>query len=239
MLLALGLQSSRHVQQLRLMCERWEVPHDHLGHRAPADDLVREVLATARSWPEALSRLGYAGSSGSARSALRRHALRLGLDVRALASTPTPEPHPVPLRPDLRHLRDAGVHFVAGAVVLAGHRVLWPLEPGPYDLVVEMRDRLLRVQVKTTSRRVSGTWVCSITRSEYADVAGSKRRVCYQPGEVDLFAVVDGDQEVYLIPYEDVAGMTALSMRRYLDYRVPRVAGTSHAEEPPDRRRTR
>lgn len=149
--------------------------------------------------------------------------VRLGLDLRRLTARPTPDGADLSLQPDLRHLRQAGAYIVAGAFTLAGHRVSWPLEPAAYDLVVDAGGRLLRVQVKTSSRQVGGSWTCSITRSEYADVAGGKRRVRYTTDEVDIFAVVDGAGEVYVIPIDDVAGLTNLSMRRYDAYRIPRL----------------
>lgn len=223
-LIRLGLHASasRHVPELRLLCRHWTIPDDHLAQQAPATDHMRDVLSTARSWPEALTRLGYAENSGSARAAIRRHALRLGLDTRPLATRPVAAARPMSLAPQLSHLRTAGAQMAAAAFLLAGYRVLWPLEPAPYDLVVE-KDQLLRVQVKTTTRREAGSWTCSITRSEYADVAGGKRRVCYQPGDFELFAIFDGDGELYVIPFDEVAGMTYLSLPRYVAYRIPHL----------------
>ena len=222
-LLKLGLRS-RHTERVRVLCEQWGVPHEHLAHRAPADELLREVLSTATEWSDVLRRLGYAGDSGSARTTIRRHAQRLGLDVRRLADYPPAAPgelDALSLEPDLEHLRSAGAYLVAGAFTLAGHRVCWPLEPAVYDLLVDTGDRLLRVQVKTTSLRVGDSWACSITRSEYADVAGGKRRVPYSAAEIDVFGIVDGTGQIYVIPVDVVSGMTNLSLRRYAAYRIP------------------
>ncbi len=231
-LLALGLESHRHVRQLRVLCDQGGVAYEHLGYRAPPDDLLREVLSRAQSWPEAMSGLGFAENSGSARETVRKHAVRLGLDLRHLTARPSPRSVVPSMQPDLRHLRHAGSYLAAAAFVLAGHRVSWPLEPAPYDLVVDTGERLLRVQVKTSSRLVGGVWTCGITRSEYADVAGGKRKVRYSPDEVDAFAVVDGAGEVYVIPIEDVVGLTHLSLRHYANYRIPRLAAGPDAVEP-------
>lgn len=222
-LLRLGLKSHRHVRALRELCEAWGVPFAHLVHQAPPDEALRSVLAAATSWTDALTRLGFAEESGSARSTIRKHAARLGLDVGHLDDRLPAPTAQLSMQPDLAALRFAGTYLAAGAFVLAGHRVCWPLEPAPYDLIVEAGGTLLRVQVKTSSRLVAGSWVCAITRSEYADVAGGKRRVCYTPEDVDLFAILDGDGQMYVIPIEDVTGMTALSLRRYAKYRVPRT----------------
>lgn len=232
-LLTLGLRS-RHTERLRLLCEQWDVPHQHLAQRAPRDDQLREVLTTAAGWPEVLRRLGYAVDSGSARTTVRRHAQRLGLDTRRLAEHPPAAPPPldaVTWTPHLQHLRTAGAHLVAAAFTLAGQRVCWPLEPAVYDLLVDVGDRLLRVQVKTTSRRAGDSWTCSITRSEYADVAGGKRRVTYTSAEIDLFAIVDGHGEIYLIPMDVVSGMTNLVLRRYTAYRIPTLRAVSERDE--------
>ena len=223
-LLQLGLHASRHTRALRALCDQEGIAYSHLEHHAPPDVLLREVLPVAGSWPEAMTGLGFAQDSGSARATIRKHARRLGVDVAHLDQPPPPSSaRALGMTPDLRHLRGAGAYLVAGAFVLAGYRVSWPLEPAVYDLVVDTGERLLRVQVKTTSRRSGGSWACSITRSEYAAVAGGKRSVRYTPQEVDAFAVVDGQGDVYVIPIDDVAGLTNLSLRRYAGYRIPRL----------------
>jgi hypothetical protein len=232
-LLKLGLRSP-HTERVRALCEQWDVAHGHLAQRAPRDELLREVLNTATGWPDVLRRLGYAEDSGSARTTIRRHAQRLGLDTRRLAEYPPAVPPllaPATWAPDLQHLRAAGTSLVAAAFTLAGHRVCWPLEPAVYDLLVDTGDRLLRVQVKTTSRRTGDSWSCSITRSEYADVAGGKRRVAYSPAEIDVFAIVDGHGEIYLIPIDVVSGMTNLVLRRYTAYRIPTLRVESERAE--------
>lgn len=134
--------------------------------------------------------------------------------------------------PKLQHLRAAGTYLVAAACTLAGYSVCWPLEPAVYDLLVDAGNRVLRVQVKTTSLRVGGSWTCSITRSEYADVAGGKRRVAYSPADIDAFGIVDGDGEIYIIPIETVSGMTNVSLRRYAAYRISRLSTAHGASEP-------
>lgn len=187
-LLALGLSRHRHVPALRALCEKWDIDDRHLRHRSPPDDQLREVLSTASSWPDALGRLGYADASGSARHTLRAHAARLGLDVARLGKTCEPGALPWPVEPDLYHLRRAGAFMVAASMSLAGYSVSWPLEPATYDLVVGRGGFLLRLQVKTTTRRISGSWNCAVTRSSYADVPGGKRRARYDVGQVDAFA---------------------------------------------------
>ena len=129
--------------------------------------------------------------------------------------------------PDGRlHLRTAGELLVAAIYALQGQRVSWPLQAAPYDLIAESSDHLslARVQVKTCTRKQAGAWLCWITRSEYADVPGGKRRVAYAIDDVDVLAVVDGDLQVYLIPFALVAGQSTVTPRAYDTYRVAGVA---------------
>ena len=122
------------------------------------------------------------------------------------------------------HLRAAGGNLVAAVYALAGCRVAWPLEPAPYDLVVERADGvMLRVQVKTCTTRQGGSWICWITRSTYAAVPGGKTRVRYATSDVDVLAVVDGDGAVYLIPFDVVAHQSTVTLRAYRSYLAARL----------------
>lgn len=124
-------------------------------------------------------------------------------------------------RIDVRNLRDAGAMVVAAVLTLCGHRVSWPLEPAPYDLIVTTDSGIERVQVKTTTRRQGNTWVCSLSRSRYTSRSTSlRRRSWYTSDEIDSFGVVDGDLAVYRLPFSVVAGRSAIHLSRYSDYRV-------------------
>ncbi len=141
-------------------------------------------------------------------------------------------PHPAAAR----HLPAAGALVVAAIYALQGSRVSWPLEPAPYDLLVEPPDgaAMLRVQVKTCTTQQHGTWICWVTRSRYARVPGGKRRTSYAPGDVDVLAVVTGDLDVYLLPFEVVAGRTAITLRSHTAYRAATVGllgGAAVAEQ--------
>jgi hypothetical protein len=218
----LGWSSAHRGRQLRRACDELGIDHSHFRYHVFTDDQLVAVLSTAVSWREALARLGYAEDSGSARATVRKHANRLGLPAPEFVVAPQAD-HREALFPDPRHLRTAGPAIVAASCLLAGYRVSWPLEPASYDLLVDTGCRLLRAQVKTCTRRAGGSWVCSVTRSEYADASGGKRRAWYSPEEIDVFAIVDGDGEVYWIPLQDVIGQANLSLRRYGAYRVPRL----------------
>lgn len=45
----------------------------------------------------------------------------------------------------------------------------------------------------------------------------------YDPDVIDLFFIMDGDLNMYLIPIRDVAGRTSLLLRTYADYIVGNV----------------
>ncbi len=115
-------------------------------------------------------------------------------------------------RPEAARLRRAAPYLVAAACELRGSSVSWPLEPVVPDLVVDAgAGGLRRVQVKTATSQQDGGWQAWVTR------AG---RVPYTRQEIDDLAVVDGDEQVYLIPIDAVAGRKGLRLRHYEEYRL-------------------
>lgn len=138
-----------------------------------------------------------------------------------------------------QHLRSAGELLVAAVYALRGHTASWPLQPAPYDLIAESAAptpgagaRFSRVRVKTCTRKQAGAWLCWITRSEYCDAPGGKRRVAYTSDQVDELAVVDGDLQVYVIPFALVAGQSTLTPRAHDRFRVAGVALAEHSPSP-------
>ncbi|MEX2290879.1 MAG: group I intron-associated PD-(D/E)XK endonuclease [Mycobacteriales bacterium] len=186
--------------------------------RTWTDEQLRAAVATGRSWPEVLGALGFAQNSGSARATVRRHAARLGLDMSGLSDPSVALPaDPFTAAPELKHLRASGAYIVAGACALAGYKVSWPLEPAIYDLLVDT-GTIQRVQVKTTTHRVDGTWSCMITHSS------SSERAWYTSDEIDFFGIVDPELNVYMIPVHVLDGHARIYVRRYDAYRLPRLA---------------
>lgn len=166
-----------------------------------------------------VERLGYSASSGAARDSIRRACARLGIDTAPLDQPPAPLRGTLSVRPLPEHLRSAGSMLVAAALTLAGHRVSWPLEPAVYDLLVDVSGRRTqRVQVKTTTRQVDGTWHCTLTRSSVSASAGR-----YSLDDIDYFGIVDGDHVVYLVPAAVVGGLASIYTRAYRQYRVARL----------------
>lgn len=231
-----GLTSPRQGRKLKQACDEYGIDYRHFRNRRADDADVALAVAGSTSWAQLLARLGHAPDSGSARASVRAHSARLGFDLDHLGALPGPSPaDPLSDAPDPRHLRAAGSMLVAAALTLSGHRVSWPLEPTVYDLLVDVRDRrVCRVQVKTTTVAVDGAWLCKLTHSTYAACAGGKRTTHYDPDDVDYFGIGDGDQSVYLVPMSAVAGLSAISMRKYQAYLVPdlRAGPSSTAARP-------
>jgi hypothetical protein len=95
-------------------------------------------------------------------------------------------------------------------------------EGSRYDLVADLPMRgLKRNQVKTGTGLHHGSYICSVSRSEY-DLTGSggKRHATYSSEEIDYFACVTGDLSLYLIPIAAVEGQRTLYLRKYTGYRV-------------------
>jgi hypothetical protein len=211
-------------RQLRARCDSLGIDYSHFGRSTRWTDAeLRRCVPAAITWAQLITELGYAVDSGSARATLRAHCARLRIDASHLDGPAAPEG---PFVAGWRlHLASAGVLIVAAAVALDGRRVSWPLEPAPYDLLVETRGcGVRRVQVKTTTQRRGSTWICHLNRSRYDPTApGSKRRQCYDPREIDDIAIVDGDLGIYLMPYQVVAGRSAIRLSKYARFRIHRL----------------
>ena len=111
-----------------------------------------------------------------------------------------------------------------------GYMASVPVEPTRYDLVVESDEGLKRIQVKTTTTKDHGRWIARISRYEYdasivANASGKRRHVPYSPGEIDLFFIVTGDHQTYLIPFGAVEGKKSLTLdTKYQKYQTPQPA---------------
>ena len=56
-------------------------------------------------------------------------------------------------------------------------------------------------------------------------VGNNARLVPYDPEQIDLFFIVDGDLSLYLIPSKVIAGRVGILLRTYTKYIVGNAAG--------------
>ena len=217
--LGLRATSAAAARSVRRRVEELALDTSHFtGQRRWTHAQLTEAIASSRSWSQVAATLGLAG--GSSTSALKGHAARLGIDSSHFARLPRQPPSVLaPMTPTLANLPAAGSLTAAAWFALCGYRVSWPLEPCRYDLVVSRDGELLRVQVKTTRLRRSGSWVVGLSTT-------SGGRHTYDPDDIDYFFVVDGDLEYYLIPLPSVGGMHALSLSSYAEFKLSKAMTT-------------
>ena len=203
------------------------------GKRLWSDVQLRDAVAECQSWQEVLSRLGLSTKGeGNPKAHIKGHAVRLGLDTSHLnrvshtGRQPDEAPAPVADREaNLRHLRIAAETLAASWFALRGCVVSLPIESSPYDLLVETAGRIDRVQVKTTTYFNQGGWMVTVGHHPDTHSKRSQRLLAYDPDEIDLFFVVDGDMTMYLIPYRAVAGRVRVLLRTDRKYIVGNARG--------------
>jgi hypothetical protein len=135
---------------------------------------------------------------------------------------------PLPFRAEVReqHLRIAAIGEAASWFLQRGYVASVPLAVAQYDLIAESDDGLVRVQVKTTTRKERGRWVVDIARRVYeasvsANANGARRRQAYRTDEIDMFFIITGDASRYLVPLEATGGVAQLTLDdKYAAYRV-------------------
>ena len=228
---ALDLRSTSFGRKLRNACNELDIDYSHFSSILATDARLREVIATSTDWTTALAVLGYAKGSGTARATVRKHCKRLGIETTHLAASP---PRPLEnlavadLAPQLGHLRHAGPYLVLFAFNAAGWPATLAPEGAAYDVIVDFGvEGLKRIQVKTGTRRDRGSWICQLSRSEYDPTGhGGHRRGVYSSEDIDFFACVDGDLQLYVIPIEVVEGLSIISLRKYQAYVVTGLYGS-------------
>jgi PD-(D/E)XK endonuclease len=157
--------------------------------------------------------------------------VRLGLEVTHLnrVSHAGRQPaealaHVSGLAPQLKFLRVAAGSLAATWFTLRGCAVSFPAEPTVYDLLVDTPQGIMRVQVKTTTFASKDGW--SVGVGHHPDTYSKKgQRLAYDPDEIDLFFIVDGDMTMYLIPSKAIAGRIGILLRTYRKYMVGNARG--------------
>jgi PD-(D/E)XK endonuclease len=96
-------------------------------------------------------------------------------------------------------LRSAAGTLAAAWFALRGCAVSLPIEPTQYDLLVGAPEGISRVQVKSTTCSTKDGWMATV--GHHPDTHSKKGHLlAYDPDEIDLFFIVDGDMTIYLIP---------------------------------------
>jgi hypothetical protein len=194
----------------------------HLRRNRKWSDLqLRDAVSRSTSWREVADLIGLSPNGGTA-VRLKGHAVRLGLAIAHLEEkTPLPSLEQLTLESQSAELRNAAPTVAAAWFALRGLPVAFPSEPQEYDLLVTAPDGIYRVQVKsTTSFAPNGNWQVGI--AQRPDKHGW--RIPYDPSNIDVFVVINGDGDLYLIPIEAVAGYTAIYLGAYGDYKVGDVS---------------
>jgi hypothetical protein len=202
------------------------------GKRRWSDDDLRRAVTECQSWEEVIDRLGLSTASGNVQPHVKSHTVRLGLDtdhLKAVSHVGRQPPEAVSvvstLRIEPKHLRVAAPVTAAAWFMLRGCAVSFPAEPTVYDLLVDTPERLMRVQVKSTTRNHKDYgWMAGV--GHHPDTHSKKGQLlAYDPDEIDLFFIVDGDMTMYLIPSRAIAGRVAISLRTYRKYIVGNAQG--------------
>ena len=192
------------------------------GQRTWSDSQLAEAVACATSRAEVLRSLGVR-DCGESRLRVKGHAARLGLDLSRLLHSRSdwPSISPVYTAPaELSALRTAAPSIAMAWFTIRGLAVALPVEPQAYDLLVTTAEGIQRVQVKSTTYRTAhGAWTVSVGRRPYS-LDKSAGRAPYEADSLDVFFVINGVGEIYLIPSCVLAGRVGIYLDRYAQYRV-------------------
>lgn len=189
--------------------------------------LLRSAISTSRTWDEAIEDLGFSSNSGSIRSFLKSQAVRVGIDYSHLtAEQPATPPglRPSCPEPSLEYLRSAGESIAAAWFTWSGCTVSLPVEPAVYDLLCELPDGIKRVQVKTTTFNGKNGWEANVGHKPHGG-KGRRPHAPYEPGDIDLFFILDGEFSMYLIPAAALAGAVKVILRTYKPYIIGSARG--------------
>jgi hypothetical protein len=221
--LGLNVTSASATRTLQRHAARLGLDTSHFRRkRSWSDAQLQRAVIEAHSWDDVLTALGLATENGPA--SVKSHAIRLGLNVSHLQPRVANTPQSAVMKPDLKHLREAGSAIAASWFTLCGCPVSLPVEPATYDLLAQTVGGISRVQVKTTTHKSGDGWHAYVSRRPYSG-GPQARLVPYDPEDIDLFFIIDGDLAMYLIPSRVVAGRVVILLRTYTDYIVGHASG--------------
>jgi hypothetical protein len=109
---------------------------------------------------------------------------------------------------DKKRLAKEGELRFAAEFIKRGWNLYLPYgEDSPVDLLIQKEGTFKRVQIKATNAK-NGTVFCRLKSSNNWQVKK------YSKNEIDFFGIYDAaNQQGYLIPIEEVTGMTLLTLR--------------------------
>ena len=116
---------------------------------------------------------------------------------------------------------DAGLGIAIGWFAGHGYTVCVPLtDSQEYDLIVDTDDKLLRVQLKTTTSIRKGGWIVEL-RTRGGNRSGLGKVKHFDQGLVDALFVVTADGSKYFIPSEAVRGKSGILVKdNYKEFMV-------------------
>jgi PD-(D/E)XK endonuclease len=212
---ALGLASTSSWVLIQRRTEALGLDASHFrGKRSWSDQALAEAVAGSRTWSGVARKVG-AGTDRATISSIKELTGRMGLDAGHLQLERPARVHTPVALPD-QTFANFGLeaeYLAAAWFVSRGFRVSLAGAGLAYDLIVDRRGELQRVQVKSTTSVpfASGNVVIRLSRLSPSRGAGINRRVqCYEPTDFDLFFVLTGEGHVFLIPLRDVVKSKSL-----------------------------
>lgn len=180
-----------------------------------SDDDLRLAVKSESTWKAVAERLP------TNHATARKHAARLSLDTSHLDAASHMNPHAADpeVLPDWHRLRQAAESMAVSWYALRGFDVFVPASgmETQADLIAVGTDGVLRVQVKTSTRRSGSGWDVNFSRGHRSSLG---RRV-YTSEEVDEFFVATQDGSFFRIPHAAIPtqGNTVIG-RKYSAFRV-------------------
>lgn len=226
--LGLRATSSSASKTVQRHAERLGLDSSHFtGQRRWSETDLKAAVAGAETWADVLHALGLSERGVGSLLYVKGHAARLELPTDHLElrqRRPLPDALAASSVQD-GALKSAALSIIMAWTILRGWRPSMPVEPAPYDLLLDVENSIYRTQVKSaTAKQEDRDWCVGIGRNAYLPGEPKRRYVPYDPDELDLFTIVDGDLKIFMVPSREVAGITELSLGSCAQYLVGSAA---------------